>query len=199
MFVDHTGELADGDDLVYVLALDWLKTGRLRGPVVGTLMTNFGLERALADRGIGFVRARVGDRYVHAALIERGGVLGGEASGHILCLDRLSTGDGIVSALQVLDALSRGGERLAQVRTGLARFPQKTVNVRAAGGAALVAHGDVVRARESIESELSGQGRVVLRASGTEPVVRVTVEAQDEATVDRLVRKLADAVSSAAP
>ncbi|HVF34895.1 MAG TPA: phosphoglucosamine mutase [Candidatus Saccharimonadia bacterium] len=199
VFVDHDGVLADGDDLIYVLAMDWMRTGRLRGPVVGTLMTNFGLERALGDRGVGFVRARVGDRYVHAALTEHGGVLGGEASGHILCLDRLSTGDGIVSALQVLDALARGGERLAQVRAGLARYPQKTVNVRAAGGAALVAHADVVRARESVETELAGRGRVVLRPSGTEPVVRVTVEALDEPTVDRLVRRLADAVSSAAP
>jgi len=198
VFVDHTGALADGDDLVYVLALDWLASGRLRGPVVGTLMTNFGLERALAERGVEFVRAKVGDRYVHAALTERGGVLGGEASGHILCLDRLSTGDGIVSALQVLDALGRGGTRLAEVRATLTRYPQKTVNVRAAGGAALVAHPKVSAMRSEIERELEGQGRVVLRPSGTEPVVRVTIEARDERTVERLVRKLADAVSSAA-
>ena len=198
VFVDHNGTLADGDDLIYVLALDWLRSGRLRGPVVGTLMTNFGLERALGGRGVGFLRARVGDRYVHAALTEHGGVLGGEASGHILCLDRLSTGDGIVSALQVLDALVRGGERLAEVRAGLVRFPQKTVNVRTAGGAGVVAHPSVEAARAEVERELAGQGRVVLRPSGTEPVVRVTVEAGDEATVDRLVRRLADAVSSAA-
>ncbi|HET9483301.1 MAG TPA: phosphoglucosamine mutase [Xanthomonadales bacterium] len=198
VFVDHAGTLADGDDLIYVLALDWLRSGRLRGPVVGTLMTNFGLERALGGRGVGFLRARVGDRYVHAALTEHGGVLGGEASGHILCLDRLSTGDGIVSALQVLDALVRGGARLAEVRTGLERFPQKTVNVRTTAGAGVVAHPAVEAARAEVERELAGQGRVVLRPSGTEPVVRVTVEAGDEATVDRLVRRLADAVSSAA-
>ena len=198
VFVDHTGALADGDDLLYVLALDWLETGRLRGPVVGTLMTNFGLERALGERGIDFVRARVGDRHVHAELVARGGVLGGEASGHILCLDRLTTGCGIVSALQVLDVLTRTGERLAGMRARLVRFPQKTVNVRTTGGAAIVAHPAVEAARAAVDRELAGQGRVVLRPSGTEPVVRVTVEAGDEATVDRLVRRLADAVSSAA-
>ena len=198
VFVDDRGELCDGDDLIYVLALDWLASGRLKGPVVGTLMTNFGLERALADRGVGFVRAKVGDRYVHAALVEGGGVLGGEASGHILCLDRLSTGDGIVSALQVLDALGRAGRPLAEVRATLKRYPQKTLNVRAAGGAALVQRPAVLAAREAVERELAGAGRVVLRPSGTEPVVRVTVEAADVDTVERLVRRLADAVSSAA-
>ena len=198
VFVDHKGVLADGDDLVYVLALDWLATGRLRGPVVGTLMTNFGLERALAGRGVEFLRSKVGDRHVHAALTERGGVLGGEASGHILCLDRLSTGDGIVSALQVLDALVRSGKRLAEVREGLTRYPQKTVNVRVAGGAKLIEHPAVAKARDEVVRELAGGGRVVLRPSGTEPVVRVTVEAGDEPTVERLVRKLADAVASAA-
>ena len=105
-----TACVRDGDDLIYVLACDWQQTGRLRGPVVGTLMTNYALERALAERGIGFVRAKVGDRYVHQQLlVEHGGVLGGEASGHLLCLDRASTGDGIVSALQVLEVLQRRG------------------------------------------------------------------------------------------
>jgi phosphoglucosamine mutase len=125
-------------------------------------------------------------------------VLGGEASGHILCLDRLSTGDGIVSALQVLDALGRAGRPLAEVRATLQRYPQKTLNVRVAGGAALVQRPAVLAAREAVERELSGAGRVVLRPSGTEPVVRVTVEAADVDTVERLVRRLADAVSSAA-
>src|SRR5690606_36207719 len=123
----------DGDGLLYVLARDWQASGRLRGPVVGTLMTNYGLEKALAQAGIPFLRAKVGDRYVHQALVEGGGVLGGEASGHLLCLDRATTGDAIVSALQVLDALRRAGKRLDQALEGLSVVPQATVNVRLDG------------------------------------------------------------------
>ncbi len=198
LMVDGSGAIVDGDALLYVLALDWHASGRLRGPVVGTLMTNYGLERALAARGIEFVRERVGDRYVHRALVERGGVLGGEASGHLLCMDKASTGDGLVSALQVLEVLERTRRTLAQALDGLQRLPQHTVNVRFAGGGATpVEHpavqGELAAARERV----AGRGRAFLRASGTEPVVRVTVEADDEQLVHQLLDRLVAAVKVA--
>ncbi|HEY3521888.1 MAG TPA: phosphoglucosamine mutase, partial [Rhodanobacteraceae bacterium] len=196
--IDRNGGLVDGDDLMYVLARDWLAGGRLRGPVVGTLMSNYGLERALTGAGVKFLRAKVGDRYVLQQLKEHGGLLGGETSGHILCLDRASTGDGIVSALAVLDALHRAGKDLSEARVGFEKLPQITRNVRAAGGAALVAAPGVRQALAEVENALRGRGRVVLRPSGTEPVVRVTIEAADAAEVERLAAKLADAVTAAA-
>jgi phosphoglucosamine mutase len=197
VMVDAQGALLDGDDLVYLLACDWHATGRLRGPVVGTLMTNFGLELALRERGVGFVRANVGDRYVHQQLIAHGGILGGEASGHLLCLDRAGTGDGMVSALQVLDVVQRGSCSLRELCAGFARVPQQTINVRIAPGSKPVEHPRVLAARQAVEEELAGRGRVVLRASGTEPVVRVTVESQDAQTVARLAERLANAVREA--
>ncbi|HSX59074.1 MAG TPA: phosphoglucosamine mutase [Tahibacter sp.] len=197
-FIDHRGSLVDGDDILYVLASDWQTTGRLSGPVVGTLMTNYGLERAFAAAGIGFVRAKVGDRYVMRMLKETAGVLGGETSGHVLCLDSASTGDGIVSALQVLEVLVRRGERLANVCAGWERLPQITRNVRVANAGGLLEHAAVLAERAAVERELEGRGRLVLRASGTEPLIRVTIEAADAALVDALAGRLARAVESAA-
>jgi phosphoglucosamine mutase len=196
--IDRNGELADGDDLLYVLARDWMADGRLRGPVVGTLMTNYGLERALTGAGVRFLRANVGDRYVLQALKQHHGVLGGETSGHILCLDRASTGDGIVSALAVLDALARAGKDLAEARADLKKLPQITRNVRVAGGRQLVAMPSVQHALEEVQGVLHGRGRVVLRPSGTEPLVRVTIEGEDADEVQDLAAKLATAVESAA-
>ncbi|MGH8212250.1 MAG: phosphoglucosamine mutase, partial [Rhodanobacteraceae bacterium] len=196
--VDRNGELVDGDDLMYVLARDWLADGRLSGPVVGTLMSNYGLEHALTGAGVKFMRAKVGDRYVLQQLKEHGGLLGGETSGHILCLDRASTGDGIVSALAVLDALARGGRDLSEARHGFEKLPQITRNVRAVGGAALVAAPRVQQALAEVQEALRGRGRVVLRPSGTEPVVRVTIEAADADEVEQLATRLADAVTAAA-
>ncbi|HET8898520.1 MAG TPA: phosphoglucosamine mutase [Rhodanobacteraceae bacterium] len=197
--VDRHGVLADGDDLLYVLARDWQAGGRLQGPLVGTLMSNFGLERALDELGVPFLRARVGDRHVLQGLKEQGGVLGGETSGHLLCLDRASTGDGIVAALAVLEALTRQGEDLAHARRGLIKLPQVTRNVRIRGrGAVAVAASGVQQALADVQAELAGRGRVVLRPSGTEPVVRVTIEAADAAEVDRLSARLAAAVEAAA-
>ncbi len=195
--VDEHGTLADGDDLLYVLACDRRERGALRGPIVGTLMTNFGVERAIVELGVEFVRASVGDRYVMQQLRQRGGVLGGEASGHLLALDVSPTGDGIVSALLVLEALQRRGATLAQARANLRRAEQLTINLPMTGGAALVADPSVQAVRAEIEVTLRGRGRVVLRASGTEPLVRVTVEGEDAAEVRVLADSLAAAVKSA--
>ncbi|HEY6985235.1 MAG TPA: phosphoglucosamine mutase [Rhodanobacteraceae bacterium] len=196
--VDRHGKLVDGDQLLYLLAMDWYASGRLRGPLVGTLMSNYGLERAMRELGVPFLRANVGDRYVLQLLKENGGVLGGETSGHILCLDRATSGDAIVSALQVLDALARSGRTLDQAVASMQKIPQTTVNICVAGGAALVDDADVQRVLERVRKELEGHGRVVLRPSGTEPLVRVTVEAADDEVVARLSTELADAVKAAA-
>ncbi len=198
LFVDAEGNVRDGDDLLYVLACDWQDSGRLSGPVVGTLMTNFGFERALGERGIGFVRAKVGDRHVHQQLLAHDGVLGGEASGHLLCLDRTSTGDGIVSALQVLEVLQRRGVGLGQALRGLSKVPQKTVNVRYQGDARPAEAPAVLAALAEAQRAVEGRGRAFLRPSGTEPVVRVTVEADDAALVDAILDALAAAVRTAA-
>jgi len=196
--VDRNGALADGDDLIYVLACDRHARGALRGPVVGTLMTNFGIERALGELGIEFLRARVGDRHVLQLLRQHGGELGGEASGHLLSLAHATTGDGILSALLVLEVLRRGGTTLAQARAALRRVPQITLNLPLANGAALIMQEPVRNALNSVETALRGRGRVVLRASGTEPLVRVTVEGDDASEVRSLAESLADVVKSAA-
>ena len=198
LFVDADGSVCDGDDLLYVLATDWQQSGRLRGPVVGTLMSNYGLERALRERGIEFIRSKVGDRYVHQALLEHHGVLGGEASGHLLCLDRANTGDGIVSALQVLEVLRRRGLSLRDALQGLQRVPQKTINVRCGNGARPAEADSVQRALSEAQRAVEGRGRAFLRPSGTEPVVRVTVEADDDALVTSTLDALAEAVRAAA-
>ena len=181
----------------HVLARDWQDSGRLRGPVVGTQMTNFALEQALADRGIEFIRAKVGDRFVHQALVERGGMLGGEASGHLLCLDRATTGDAIVAALQVLEVLVRRRWSLAAATADYRPLPQETVNVRITPGSRPLDAPVVRAARREAEAKLAGKGRLVLRASGTEPVVRVTVESSDEALVEHVLDTLAAAVRTA--
>lgn len=198
LFVDANGTVRDGDDLLYVLARDWQQSGRLQGPVVGTLMSNFGLERAFAEAGIGFQRAKVGDRYVHQMLLEHGGVLGGETSGHLLCLDRATTGDGIISALQVLEVLRRRGVSLQEALHGLAKVPQKTVNVRYEGTSKPAQAPSVQVALSQAQSAVQGRGRAFLRPSGTEPVVRVTVEADDAALMQSTLDSLADAVRAAA-
>ncbi len=198
VMADHHGRLIDGDDLLYVLARDWHRSGRLRGPVVGTLMTNYGLELALAALGVPFLRAAVGDRYVHQLLVAHGGVLGGEASGHVLCLDRASTGDALVCVLQVLDAMVRRNRPLAELVEGWHRLPQRTVNVRIRAGSRPLEAPAVVDARAAAERTLAGRGRLVLRPSGTEPVVRVTVEADEPSMVESVLGSLSAAVAAAA-
>lgn len=197
-FVDANADVLDGDDLLYILAFDWQQTGRLQGPVVGTLMTNYGLERALAEAGIPFKRARVGDRYVHQMLVEGEGTLGGETSGHLLCLDSASTGDGIVSALQVLEVVRRRGGTLADLRAGLVKVPQKTINVGVASGQRPADAPAVRDVLALADAELRGRGRAFVRASGTEPVVRVTVEAGDAAQMQSWLDRIADTVRAAA-
>ena len=179
-----------------MLANAWHAQGLLLGPVVGTLMSNYGLQLALAKLDVKLIRANVGDRYVLQQLKEHGGNLGGETSGHILCLDRATTGDGIVSALAVLEALA--GADLAEARQGLHKMPQIMINVRADGAREALGSEAVRAALAETEQTLAGRGRVVLRASGTEPLVRVTIEAADEGEVRQLAEQLAGVVKSAA-
>ena len=198
ILVDRHGALADGDDILYILARHLHARGELQGPVVGTLMSNYGLEQALAGMSVGFVRANVGDRYVMQQLREQGGLLGGETSGHILCLDRATTGDGIVAALAVLEALAAAGQDLASARQGLHKLPQVMLNVRVDGAREALASAAVQAALAEVSRVLQGRGRVVLRASGTEPLVRVTIEAADATEVQQLAEQLAGIVKSAA-
>lgn len=195
--VDRHGVLGDGDDMLYVLAHSWQSRGRLKGPVVGTLMSNYGLQKALAGLGVELIRANVGDRFVLQKLKEHGGILGGETSGHLLCLDRATTGDGIVAALALLEALKLSGQDLSAARQGLKKMPQVMINVRAVGAREALNSDAVRQALADTEQALLGRGRVVLRASGTEPLVRVTVEAADEAEVRQMAERLADVVKSA--
>ncbi|MEO8000250.1 MAG: phosphoglucosamine mutase [Arenimonas sp.] len=197
LMVDSDGQLHDGDALIFVLANHWKSIGRLHGPVVGTLMTNYAMEKSLGESGIQFVRAKVGDRFVHQALHEGGGVLGGEASGHLLCLDRSGTGDAIVAALQVLEALRAQGVSLKHAVIAYQPLPQKTVNVRITAGVKPLESKSVQDARSNAEAALEGKGRLVLRASGTEPLIRVTVEAADGVLMQSVLDKLADAVRAA--
>jgi len=198
VMVDHFGRIVDGDQILYVIARARQADGTLKGPVVGTVMSNFGLEVALKRAGIEFRRAKVGDRYVLSMLREHGGVLGGESSGHILCLDKTTTGDGLVSALQVLAVMKQTGRSLAELAAGMQKFPQVLLNVKVAKRFNPNDVPAVQAAVSRIESRLAGEGRVVLRASGTEPVIRVMVEGRDEALTRSLTTELADVVRAAA-
>jgi phosphoglucosamine mutase len=197
VMVDERGNLIDGDQLLYDLACDRLQSGQLRGPVIGTVMSNLGLELALKELGVDFRRAKVGDRHVLSMLKEHGGVLGGETSGHVICFDKTTTGDGLVTALQVLAIMRRTGKSLSELARGMAQLPQTLLNVRVARP--VDPHGTpAIRAAvEEIELALGERGRVVLRASGTEPVIRVMVEGEERDTVEGLAARLAESVRSA--
>ena len=195
LMVDHTGAVVDGDELLFIIARDLHERGKLQGGVVGTLMSNLGLELALADLGIPFVRANVGDRYVIAGLQERDWLVGGENSGHIVCFQHTTTGDAIIAALQVLLSLRRRDESLAQSRQALRKCPQILVNVRFAGGVNPVEHPAVKEACARVTEAMKGRGRVLLRKSGTEPLVRVMVEGDDENMVRGYADELAKLVS----
>jgi phosphoglucosamine mutase len=194
VMVDHLGRLVDGDRLLYVIALDRHRQGELRGPVVGTVMSNLGLEHALRGEGIGFLRAAVGDRYVLELMRQHGGMLGGETSGHLLCLDRTTTGDGLVSALQVLAVMKRTGRTLGELAAGMPQFPQVMVNVRVRARIDPRQSPAIQEHVRRVEQALGTTGRVVLRASGTEPLIRVMVEGQDDQVVTRLANELAETV-----
>ncbi len=198
VMVDSNGQLLDGDQLLYIIARHRQQRGKLGGGVVGTLMTNLALEHALAKADIDFVRAKVGDRYVLELLNENGWQLGGENSGHILCLDKHSSGDGIIAALQVLHALRAGNKTLAELGAELGLYPQVLINVKVDKRIDLDANSALQAAVKSAETELDGKGRVLLRASGTEPKIRVMVEGSSHEQVQSLAERIADVVRKAA-
>ncbi|QLC73727.1 phosphoglucosamine mutase [Pseudomonas sp. LPB0260] len=199
LMVDHTGALVDGDELLFIIARDLQERGKLQGGVVGTLMSNLGLELACADLGIPFVRAKVGDRYVIAELLARNWQLGGENSGHLVCFQHTTTGDAVIAALQVLLALKRRGQSLAETRQGMQKCPQVLVNVRFSGGEDPLEHPAVQDASARVTERMAGRGRVLLRKSGTEPLVRVMVEGDDEAQVRGYADELAKVVAEVCP
>jgi phosphoglucosamine mutase len=194
VMVGGDGTLYDGDQLLYVIARHRQTQGRLHGGVVGTLMTNLAFEHAMEKLKIPFMRAKVGDRYVMELLQQQGWQLGGENSGHIICLDKHSTGDGIISALQVLHALRINRQSLAEAAGDLHMYPQVLINVRVAKGADCLRHDQVQAAVSAAEQELNGAGRVLLRPSGTEPLLRVMVEGEDRKLVERSAQRIADVV-----
>ena len=198
VMVDEAGKLIDGDQLLYVLATDRKNNGALTGPVVGTVMSNLGLEHALRAMDIDFRRAAVGDRYVLEALRSNGGIIGGETSGHMLVLDKTTTGDGLISALQVLAIMRRTGKPLSELVAGMPKYPQTMVNVRTERRMNPNESTAIQDAVAVAEGELADKGRVVLRASGTEPVIRVMVEGEDADQVVSLAKRLASIVAEAA-
>ncbi|MFU8821787.1 MAG: phosphoglucosamine mutase [Gammaproteobacteria bacterium] len=198
VLVDEHGALVDGDQLLYVLARDAHARGELTGPVVGTVMSNLGLEQALGTLHIPFMRAAVGDRYVMGMLKAHGGQIGGETSGHIINLRKTSTGDGLATALQVLAAMQHSGQSLSALVAGMERLPQVMINVRVARRIDVDGSPAIQAAVREAEAELGERGRIVLRASGTEPVIRVMVEAEDPAETQALAVRLADIVRAAA-
>ena len=197
MLVDANGRCYDGDELIYIIAMHRKSEGRLRGPVVGTLMTNLAVEQALRSQGIDFHRAKVGDRYVLEMLAREGGEVGGESSGHILVLDCATTGDGLVAALQVLEAMQAQGRPLDELLDGVEKFPQAMINLRVSEKPDLEAQ-VIVDAVSRAEAALADAGRVLLRPSGTEPVIRVMVEGQDRTLVEQQAGLIAKAVEAAA-
>ena len=197
IMIDHQGNLVDGDELLFIIALSRQREGTLNGGVVGTLMSNLGLEHALQSRDIAFSRAKVGDRYVLELLKQNSSTIGGESSGHIICLDRTTTGDGIVSALQVLAAMVKSGKTLHELKAGMNKYPQRMINVPVTRKVDLDSFPVVQDAVRSAEQRLAGRGRVLLRPSGTEPLVRVMVEGEDAEQVNEEADNLASIVAEA--
>jgi phosphoglucosamine mutase len=195
VMVDSLGNVLDGDEVLYIIARDRLRQGIAVGGVVGTQMSNLGLQLGLEALGVDFTRTPVGDRYVMQEMIQRGWSLGGESSGHVICLDLSSTGDGIISALQALAAVVHGGQSLAELRGEMNKLPQTMINVRIKRGTELVGNAAIASAVQAAEAQLGPRGRVLLRPSGTEPVLRVMVEGEEAGEVERLAQELAAAVS----
>lgn len=195
IMVDASGRVYNGDELLYLMVRDRLSTGPVAG-AVGTLMTNMALEVAFKEMGVGFARAKVGDRYVLEVMQERGWLFGGESSGHLLALDKHTTGDGIVSALQVLSALKRSNKSLAECCAELKLFPQTLINKRVTPGFDWTTDKAMVAEKEAVERELGGNGRVLIRASGTEPLIRVMVEAKEAELAESMARRIADKLAA---
>ena len=197
IMVDHEGNKVDGDQILYIIAREGLRQGQLRGGAVGTLMSNMGLEVALKQLGIPFTRAKVGDRYVMEKMKEKGWRIGAENSGHVILLDKTTTGDGIVAALQVVAAMARNHMTLQDLCSGMKMFPQLLVNVRYKDSAVNPLENETVKAiAHEVEQALGNRGRVLLRKSGTEPLIRVMVEGEDEAQVTAFAHRIADAVKA---
>lgn len=194
MMVDHLGDVLDGDDIVYILAKAHLRRGDSTTQVVGTLMTNLGVEHALNRLGVELLRSAVGDRHVLQLMQQSGAILGGEGSGHIICADKTTTGDGIISALQVIESLVRESKPLSELKKDIQKYPQKMINVRLKSGEAFVSDERINQAVNLVEKKLNGKGRVLLRPSGTEPLVRVMVEGEDTALVNLLAMELSQTV-----
>lgn len=197
IMVDSNGEVVDGDELLFIMCYGRVKQAQMAGGVVGTLMTNFGLEKALAKLEVPFVRAKVGDRYVMEQLNDRGWQLGGESSGHLVCLDKTTTGDGIVAALQVLAVAIATGKPLALLKRGMTKMPQTMINVRLPEKRDVLGDSQVKDVVASVEAQLAGRGRVLLRPSGTEPLIRVMVEGEDAVEVQHLAQQIAAVVADA--
>jgi phosphoglucosamine mutase len=193
LMVDESGRIYNGDELLYVMVKDRMASAPVKG-AVGTLMTNMALEVAFKKMGVSFARAKVGDRYVLEILQERGWLIGGEGSGHLLFLDKHTTGDGIVSALQVLSALKRSGKTLAQCTEDITLYPQSLINVKVAPDFEWQKSLDLLSEKEMVEAELGDDGRVLIRASGTEPLVRVMVEAKSAETAEKMARRIAEKI-----
>lgn len=194
LMVDRDGTEIDGDELIYIIAAQRKRAGTLHGGVVGTLMTNLGVELALQDQGIPFERAKVGDRYVVERLLQRGWLLGGEGSGHLVIRDCTTTGDGIVSALQVLLACWRAEQSIGELRQGMTKLPQTMINVRVEERFDPMSRDDIVQAVRQAEDHLGAAGRILMRASGTEPLIRVMAEGEDAAAIERIAEELAEVV-----
>jgi len=197
VMVDHKGEVVDGDELIYIIAKSRQDLGQMSGPVVGTLMTNLGMEYGLKNLGIELLRANVGDRYVLEMMSAHKGILGGENSGHIICLDRTTTGDGIIAALQVMAEMHDSGHTLNELKSGMQKYPQVLVNVKTAKKMTSEADALIQKAVKVVEDKLGDKGRVLLRASGTEPLIRVMVEGEDETVVENYAQQLAEEVKKA--
>lgn len=198
MFIDHEGQSVDGDEILYILARHQKLTGTMNGGVVGTTMSNLGLERALADMDIPFVRADVGDRFVMEALKEKNWSLGGENSGHVVIRDMTTTGDGVISALKVLEVMHETGSSLAELRRGMTKCPQVLLNVTVSDKQKVMNSEEVLAAVADVESSMGDRGRVLLRPSGTEPLVRVMVEGVDSAEIQSEAEKLVSIVERVA-
>jgi len=197
IMVDHTGEKVDGDELVYIIAAAWKKSGNLiSNTVVGTKMTNLGIRAALSDIGVNFIEADVGDRHVMRELINNKAILGGEGSGHIICLNKSTSGDGIIAALQILEVMSKTGKSLLELKGSMTKYPQFLINIKSEAKIDLQRKSKLTQAIKTIESKLSKNGRVLVRESGTEPLVRVMVECADNDLANESAQQLAEIIKS---